>query len=346
MSAAGGALLGLVGGGGVLLAVSRLPVLRRPTLEDRVGPYLRDAPRVSRLLDAGPRTVTPFPTLERVFAPALAELSGLVDRLLGGPGTLRRRLDQAGGHLTLEQLRAQQVVCGGLGTAGGVLLLIVHASTGRGPGPVTGLLLTLLLALGGVAGRDWWLGRQVSARSAAIAAELPTVAELLALAVAAGEGPIGALERVASLTSGELAGELARALADARAGAALQTALRGVAERTAVPAVARFVDGLSVAIERGTPLADVLRAQAVDAREAGRRALLEVAGKKEIAMLAPVVREKPSCASASAAPSLTRAPAPMSPRHHPVASAARPRPPSSRARTPIASTHDGCRCGG
>lgn len=266
MSAAGGALLGLVGGGGVLLAVSRLPVLRRPTLEDRLGPYLRDAPRVSRLLDAGPRTVTPFPT-----------------------GTLRRRLDQAGGHLTLEQLRAQQVVCGGLGTAGGVLLLIVHASTGRGPGPVTGLLLTLLLALGGVAGRDWWLGRQVSARSAAIAAELPTVAELLALAVAAGEGPIGALERVASLTSGELAGELARALADARAGAPLQTALRGVAERTAVPAVARFVDGLSVAIERGTPLADVLRAQAVDAREAGRRALLEVAGKKEIAMLAPVV---------------------------------------------------------
>jgi tight adherence protein C len=44
-----------------------------------------------------------------------------------------------------------------------------------------------------------------------------------------------------------------------------------------------------VAIERGSPLADVLRAQATDAREAGKRALLELGGKKEIAMMVPVV---------------------------------------------------------
>ena len=34
---------------------------------------------------------------------------------------------------------------------------------------------------------------------------------------------------------------------------------------------------------------DVLRAQAVDVREAGRRSLLESAGKREIAMMVPVV---------------------------------------------------------
>jgi tight adherence protein C len=44
-----------------------------------------------------------------------------------------------------------------------------------------------------------------------------------------------------------------------------------------------------IAIERGTPLADVLRAQAVDVREAGKRALLESGGRKEIAMMVPVV---------------------------------------------------------
>ena len=44
-----------------------------------------------------------------------------------------------------------------------------------------------------------------------------------------------------------------------------------------------------VAIERGTPLADVLRAQATDVREVGKRALLEASGKKEISMMAPVV---------------------------------------------------------
>jgi tight adherence protein C len=35
-------------------------------------------------------------------------------------------------------------------------------------------------------------------------------------------------------------------------------------------------------VERGTPLAEVLRAQAVDVREAGKRLLLESAGKREI----------------------------------------------------------------
>ena len=46
---------------------------------------------------------------------------------------------------------------------------------------------------------------------------------------------------------------------------------------------------MAVAIERGTPLADVLRAQAQDARDNAKRELMETAGKKEIAMLAPVV---------------------------------------------------------
>jgi tight adherence protein C len=56
-----------------------------------------------------------------------------------------------------------------------------------------------------------------------------------------------------------------------------------------LPALVRFVDGMAIAVERGTPLADVLRAQAGDAREEARRALLESGGRKEIAMLVPVV---------------------------------------------------------
>ena len=51
----------------------------------------------------------------------------------------------------------------------------------------------------------------------------------------------------------------------------------------------RSVEGIAVAIERGTPLADVLRAQAQDVRDNAKRELMETAGKKEIAMLAPVV---------------------------------------------------------
>jgi len=141
----------------------------------------------------------------------------------------------------------------------------------------------------GVLGRDRWLTRQVTERETRMLEEFPTVAELLALAVTAGEGPIGALERVTRIAGGELSRELARALADARAGASLVQALEGIASRTSLPPLARFVDGVAIAVERGTPLAEVLRAQAVDVREAGKRQLLESAGRREIAMMVPVV---------------------------------------------------------
>ena len=119
--------------------------------------------------------------------------------------------------------------------------------------------------------------------------EFPTVAELLALAVSAGEGAVGALERVCRLSQGELSGELRRCLADARAGANLPTALQGLADRTGLMSLSRFVDGIVVAVERGTPLAEVLRAQAQDVREDGRRTLMEEGGRKEIYMMVPIV---------------------------------------------------------
>ena len=53
--------------------------------------------------------------------------------------------------------------------------------------------------------------------------------------------------------------------------------------------MARFAQGVAVAVERGTPLADVLHAQAADVREAGRRELIEVAARREVLMMVPVV---------------------------------------------------------
>ena len=46
---------------------------------------------------------------------------------------------------------------------------------------------------------------------------------------------------------------------------------------------------VAVAVERGTPLADVLHAQAADVREASRRELIETAARKEVFMMVPVV---------------------------------------------------------
>ena len=282
-----GAVLGLLAGSGLLLSLSRLPALRRPTLDDRLAPYLRDSARPSRLL-LRERSLTPFPTLERIVAPLLGDAVRTLERVLGGGGSVRRRLEQAGRDRTVEEFRAEQVLWGGAGLLAGMAASLALTANG-GFRPVPLLLLCVLAAMAGVLARDRWLSREVARREERMMAEFPTVAELLALAVAAGEGAVGALERVSSISRGELARELGRAMADARAGASLVQALQGIASRTSLPPLARFVDGVAIAVERGTPLADVLRAQAVDVREAGKRALLEAGGRKEIAMMVPVV---------------------------------------------------------
>jgi tight adherence protein C len=281
-------LIGLLAGGGLALAVAYSPPLRTPRLDDRLAPYLRDAPRPSRLL-ATSDTLTPFPTLERILRPVLRDATRFLDRWLGGVTSLRRRLVQAGRGMTLEEFRAEQVVWGALGLLAGLGVSALAVVAGGGAPPLALLVLCLGLGLFGVLARDRWLSRDVAQREQRMVIEFPTIAELLALAVTAGEGPVGALERVCRISTGELAAELRTALTDARAGASLVAALEGIAARTSLPPLARFVDGVAIAVERGTPLAEVLRAQAVDVREAGRRRLLEAGGKKEIGMLVPVV---------------------------------------------------------
>jgi tight adherence protein C len=115
------------------------------------------------------------------------------------------------------------------------------------------------------------------------------IAELLALAVAAGESPVAALDRVVRRSHGALSAELGRVLAEVRTGMPVSRAFDALAARTGLPLVARFAEGIAVAVERGTPLAEVLHAQAADVREAGRRALIETGARKEILMMVPVV---------------------------------------------------------
>jgi tight adherence protein C len=281
-----GALLGAALGLGVLLVHVRLPRHRRATLGDRLHPYLRDAPRPSRLL-AG-RPVGASSALPVLAAPVMADLGRRLERLLGGSASVRRRLLRAGQAPDVDRFRAEQVLCGALGTIAGLVLGGVLLF-GRGSSVGPAVLVTMAGTGAGVVARDQWLSHRATAREQRMLAEFPTIAELLALAVGAGEGAAGALERVCRLSQGELSTELSRSLADARAGANFTTALQGLADRTGLASLARFVDGMVVAVERGTPLADVLRAQAQDVRETGRRAVMEAGGKKEIAMMVPVV---------------------------------------------------------
>ncbi|HEU4998636.1 MAG TPA: type II secretion system F family protein [Lapillicoccus sp.] len=281
-----GALAGAAVGLGLALVVVGVPMARRPGLIERLEPYLRDTPRPSGLLS---RSDAPSVAgMARILRPVLTDLARAVERLLGGASSVRRRLQRAGLPSDVERFRAEQVVWGALGALVGVVLGAL-AMVFRGASALPVVLLVVCFAGAGIVLRDLWLTRAANQRERRMLAEFPTIAELLALAVSAGEGATGALDRVCRLSHGELSSELGACLAEARAGANLPTALQGLADRTGLPSLSRFVDGIVVAVERGTPLADVLRAQAQDVRETGRRAVMEEGGRKEIAMMVPVV---------------------------------------------------------
>ncbi|GDX32977.1 hypothetical protein LBMAG15_19120 [Actinomycetes bacterium] len=267
-----GALLGLLIAAGLLLVVSRLGATRKLRMAERIAPYVgcRD-PRQDEQSAVG------------------ALLVLLKPRLLSGRGdlALSLRLGRAGRGGELDRYRFDQVTFAAGGViAGGALGLVLIA---KGAPAIGVVLLAVFGAIGGVLVADRRLAKQGKARQRRIGQQLPTIAELLAFAVAAGESPVVALERVASTTTGDLSDEIRVSIADLHSGSTLDQALRGVADRTGSPDVERFVDGLIVSLERGTPLAEVLRAQAADARAADRRALMELAGRKDVAMLIPVV---------------------------------------------------------
>ena len=183
---------------------------------------------------------------------------------------MRHRLEQAGWAAAGAML--------------GVLVVLRGSSSA-----LMALILICLPVVGAVLLHDRLLTRAATSRARLISAELPGIAELLAFAVAAGESPLAALDRVSRMSRGILATEIGGALADVRGSMTLEAALRLLPGRCGSPSVARFVNGILVAIERGTPMADVLRAQAADARAEGRRELMEGAGKRDVVMLVPVV---------------------------------------------------------
>lgn len=281
-------LIGLVLASGVwcLLLASR--AVGAPSFADRIAPQLR----VIHLGSMTPAPVQPGAKLDRVSTQLLnqfiAWLTGLVAPVLSSGEGLQRRLIRAGSSHSVLDFRAQQVMC----ALGGAL---IGSVVGVGVVMQTGVsvVLVVLSAVLGVFMGAWLRGAAlqsaVARREARMLAEFPAVAELMALSVGAGQSAVGALERVCRVAEGELADEFTQVLAQTRAGAGLAAALQDFSQRTDVVPLGRFVDGMVVAIERGTPLADVLRAQAQDVRDHDKRVLMEIAGKKEIAMLVPVV---------------------------------------------------------
>ncbi|WP_314323459.1 type II secretion system F family protein [Paenarthrobacter ilicis] len=281
-------LCGLLLGIGLWLTGVRLPFFRATSLAERIEPQLRSRSLESRLLRAPTHQLTPFGPLERILRPVLRDAVTYLSRFSTGSAALRKRLARAGTRKSTLDFRAEQLLWAGAGLVFALLLVCISAVAGHF---TPTLLLPAILgsALSGYLLRDYALGQQIKRREARMLSEFPSLAELMALAVAAGESAVAAMDRVTRTSGGELAGEFAIVLADTRSGKSLTESLKAFSTRAELPALVRFFDGLVVAVERGTPLAEVLRAQAADVRDAAKRELMETAGRKEIAMMVPLV---------------------------------------------------------
>ena len=272
-------------GVGLWSLISLTPRLTRPRLIDRVAPYILDVSAEARSVVAR-RTVNPIPILGSVFSPLFAALTRGLSSLLGGGETIARRLHQSGSVKTVEEFRSGQLVWALLGCAAGTVATVALL-----PGlalPVR-VLVPLLAGIGGAIARDWLLQRAATARLARMRSELPTILEFLTLSLSAGEGILDSVRRVSRTSSGELSREFAGVIAEVNTGVPIGAALNSLAQSIQLPEVTRFVEQVTGALDRGSPLAEVLRAQAQDSRDQTKRTLLEMAGKKEVAMLVPLV---------------------------------------------------------
>lgn len=277
--------LAIVLGVGLTILTLTAARLNKPSLVERIAPQMRSHTTGNRTERS---TLTTLGTLSTIAAPLIDAGVEQLNKLNLGNAQLSSRLAQAGSRLTVTDYRAQQliiaVIAAALATAGCIWAAIHHTLH-----PIIGLLIVLVVTMLAFFARDNLLTAQINKRRAVILAEFPTVAELLALSVTAGDSAHGALERVVTTANGELAYEFNLVLRDIRSGDTLSSALKSCSDRLKLNSVERFITGLTVAHERGTPLATVLHAQAMDVRELTKRELLEVAGKKEINMLVPLI---------------------------------------------------------
>lgn len=205
-------------------------------------------------------------------------------------------LQLAGSPLDSTRFRARQIAFGALGAvAAGVVVsgALGNAGWWAGTSGGFGLRQALVVSLGGaivpVASYELWIRHRAERARDRAAGELANMADLLCIAISAGESVRSALALVAGLMSVPLRSELESVVADVAAGIAFDEAISRMADRIDRPAAAVMAETLSRAHERGMGLADQLRALAREVRQDQRAAVVESMGRRQMLMIVPVV---------------------------------------------------------
>ncbi|MGJ3189000.1 type II secretion system F family protein [Paenarthrobacter sp. FR1] len=204
------------------------------------------------------------------------------------PGSYEAKLDHwlalAGRpkSMPLTKLIAIKPMLAAGGALFSVLLFVANPSA-----TVVGLGLFLTLFLYFIP--DLLVYNQGAKRQEAMKMEFPNTLDQMLISVEAGLGFESAMERASAQGTGPLAHELMRTLQDIQVGRPRQEAYEALAERSTVTDVRSFVLAVIQADKYGIGIANVLRAQAKQARVKRRQNAEEKAMKLPVKVLFPLL---------------------------------------------------------
>jgi Flp pilus assembly protein TadB len=119
--------------------------------------------------------------------------------------------------------------------------------------------------------------------------ELVNILQMLSIMISAGESPMMALRYISQRSVGYIPKLINQSFSNYESGRNLAQTLEQIAVATGSSQVRRLTNSIQIAIQRGTPILDVLNNQVQSLNKQLNLALLKKSGKSEIALLIPVV---------------------------------------------------------
>jgi Flp pilus assembly protein TadB len=119
--------------------------------------------------------------------------------------------------------------------------------------------------------------------------ELVNILQMLSIMISAGESPMMALRYISKRSVGYIPELIDQSFSKYESGRNLAQTLEQIAIATGSSQVRRLTNSIQIAIQRGTPILDVLNNQVQSLNKQINLALLKKSGKSEIALLIPVV---------------------------------------------------------
>src|SRR2546423_11010282 len=150
------------------------------------------------------------------------------------------------------------------------------------------ILLGLVFAAAGVILPGFLLSKAAARRAERIDQELPHFVDQLALVIEAGMSFDAAVNYLVEAHEGALAEEMRRVLTELRVGESRREAIRNFARRVGSEDATAFANAVLASDQLGSPLSEILRAQASDLRHRRQTYAEERAQKAPVKMLLPM----------------------------------------------------------